>query len=151
MKLKKSLKVSFILISIVVSTFSDSKAQELPDYEGMLLQGVAYDNIKSQTEAVINATTTLDDSEGSDINHYKRWLDYWEPRAYVNGENVATPIVYKQAMFDYYTLNGCGNSTTPEWEFLGPYRINKAGTLVPVLVMGRVNAVAMSPSNLNVI
>jgi hypothetical protein len=141
--------LSLILFSLIL--YSNLLfGQELPSYKEMLIHGVPYNTIKSVTEAQIDCTLVSNNVEGSALNHYKRWKNYWDNRVYVNGTNVANPLAYKQAMFDYQNLNYCSNLTTPQWEFLGPKRINKTGTFVPVSVLGRVNAVAMDPSDLNV-
>ncbi|MGB1004246.1 MAG: hypothetical protein ACPGVC_08460, partial [Salibacteraceae bacterium] len=145
----KNLK--YLLMTILLSAFAGvGKSQELPDYKNMLQQGVDYDVIKSQAENVINSSSTLSSDEGGELNKYQRWFNFWEPRAYVNGSSTANPIGYKQAIFDYHDLYSCNNQNTPPWEFLGPKRINVTGTFIPKSVVGRVNAVAMHPSNLNV-
>lgn len=143
----------FILALLFLVLFSSrSIGQTLPEYKTMLNQGVPYNAVKAAVESSIDSIMVNDTTEGSEMNEYQRWLGFWNGRAY--GEDGITPgsaVQYKKAMFNYYNLNSCqNNSDTPEWEFLGPTRITKPNTNIPVSVIGRVNAVAMHPSNTNV-
>ena len=150
MKLKNYLSAWTAIVSIILLNPYTNQAQELPNFNRMASQGVPYDSIKVATESVIQSLPTTPMEEGGDLNKYKRWLNYWESRAYSTGNSVGSIQAYKKALYDYHNLYQCNSSTTPEWKFRGPYRINVENTSRAKSIMGRVDAVAMHPNNLDV-
>lgn len=138
------------LITCLVVESQNLRAQStLPDFKAMMIQGVPYDSIKTVTEAVMVTYPDTGIEEGGELNKYKRWVNYWDSRAYLSGSSIGDISLYSQEINKYYNMYSCNATNTPKWEFLGPTDI-RDDLNNPICVMGRVNAVAMHPSNLNV-
>lgn len=106
-------KFNFLFLGIVFHLFTQSNliAQDiLPNFKMMLSQGVPYDSIKSQTDAVINTMVIDSIIEGSELNEYQRWVNFWDTRAYTSGNSTNSLIAYKKALFNYY------NNMNKLWE-----------------------------------
>ena len=90
----------------------------------------------------------IDNMEGTGYKHYKRWVDYWEPKLYPDGDFVAYRQKHEQYISDFIIGNASQSNApfTLDWKLIGPDKMPD-GSAKWGTGLGQIHYIAFDPND----